>query len=152
MFWHGDSLVTSRVKKGTLQSQCSLRGRATLVNLIMFWVMTDITGAWTAAFTGNQIVFALIRLWIHCGSSALGKPDFVGQLILLAFHYTMRPHKVGEEDRFSPLALLPCCAGFLRRDACSPQFVPLPLLYPGILSSIRSSFHLFLKRVLPLTG
>lgn len=58
MFWHGVSLVSSRLK-GASYSQWSFSGRETLVNLSVFWVTTDITGAWTAAFIGNQMrVFA----------------------------------------------------------------------------------------------
>lgn len=67
MFWHGLSLVSSRVKRDFIESMVIQRER-NIGQLIMFWVMTDITGAWTAAFIGNQIsVFALIRLRIRCG-------------------------------------------------------------------------------------
>lgn len=152
MFWHGDSLVTSRVKRDMAESVFVERERNIGRFDDVFWVMTDITGARTAAFTGNQIVFALIRLWIHCGSSASWEPDIAGQLILLAFRYEMRPHKAGEDDRF--FLLLRCCrvgAGFLGRDArCGLS----PRLFFILASSCPSvqSFHLFLKRVLPLTG
>lgn len=101
--------------------------------------MTDITGAWTAACIGNQIV---PFLWSGCGFVKVEALErkmlnlfcyhfsfflffLVGQLIFLA----ICPHNVGEVDRFFlpqvPPVLLLCCAGF-RRDACSLPLVPSP--------------------------
>lgn len=116
--------------------------RETLVNWNTFWVMTDITGQWTAAFTGNQIVSLLGS---RCGfivavHSAWRKHDFVGQLIFLS-HSLRNVSSRSRRSRplFPPLALLPCCAGFSREMPARCRLSPYPFF---ILASSCPSVHL----------
>lgn len=146
MFWHGLSLVSSRVKSMVVQRERN-------IGQFVFWVMTDITGAWTAAHVGNLIVSLLccgfvagVALMLHlCCVNLIF--FVVGQLIvLLTIHYAYASSR-SRTPRLPPQvppALLPCCAGsVVSGETCSLPFVPLPLsfLYPGILSSVHSSFR-----------
>lgn len=147
-----DSLVTSRVKRDFVESMIVQRER----NIGQFdYVLgddrhhrsIDCSFHWK-----SNSVFALNRLWIHCGCSICVVETWFCWTVDFLSHSL---HNASSRSRRS-WPLFPSCVAaalcwFLRRDACSLPFVPLPLLYPGILLSIHSSFHLCSKRVLPLT-
>lgn len=163
MFWHGLSLVSSGVKKG---SQWSFRGRETSVNWI--FVLGDEGHHRTAAFIGNQIGLCF---WIHCFknvTSVSWEPDF-------SFCWTVdflsrSLHNASSRSRrsrppFPPRVPPPrCWFGGFRRDllaAVCPLTPPLswrPLVRPFIFLSIHLFVFFFFiccccsKRVLPLTG
>lgn len=151
MFWHGDSLVTSRVKKDFAESMFVERES----NIGQFdYVLgddrhhrsMDCSFHWKS----NSLCFdqAVDSLWLFC----VGETWFCWTVDSLSLSLHNASSQSRRRRPLFPPGVAAVLCWFLRRDACSPQFVSLPLLYPGILSSIRSSFHLFLKRVLPLTG
>lgn len=136
MFWHGLSLVSSRVK--TLWSHSEGEKHWSI-----WFVLGDDRHHRTAAFIGNQMVSLL---WSGCGFISLNvtpvswRPG--SRWVFSAVHYTMRPRRVGEVDRFPPPQVPPavlCWFGwFQERPACC-RSSPHPFF---ILLSIRSSFHL----------
>lgn len=173
MFWHGLSLVSSRVKRDFVESMVFQRER----NI----GQSDFVLGWWQTSQEHGLQLSLETKWCLCFAQAVGslwvklcslkvkpvflwKPFFffffkVGQLIFLAIRYTMRPHKVGEVDRFAFLRfLLRCCVVLVRwfRERCllaavcplTPSLSWHPLVHPLIFLSI----HLCSKRVLPLTG
>lgn len=102
--------------------------------------MTDFTGAWTAAFTGNQIV-SLLRS--GCGlivavRSALWEPDLLNSWFFFLSHSICN---VSSQSRatFFPLALLPCCAGFSEEMPACCRLSPYPYF---IMASSCPSIHL----------
>lgn len=147
-----DSLVSSRVKRDLVESMVIPRER----NIGCFdSVLADdrLHRSMDCSFHWkSNSVFASIRLWTHCGCSICAVGTwFVGQLIFFLSHSICN---VSSQSRttFFPSCIAAVLCWFLRRDACLLPFVPLPLLYHGILLSIHSSFHPWSRRVLPLTG